>query len=81
MGKQIDAADILSQGILVFLKDGREALLKDEDVIDCAEKTGAFERAEALITVEEELVENQSRTNQIYHVSCFISSFGRKTLP
>jgi hypothetical protein len=39
MSKEIKDTDILSDGLLIVLEDGREALLKHEDVVDCAEKT------------------------------------------
>jgi hypothetical protein len=48
MAEEIKHADVLSEGLLLTLRDGREALIKHDDVIDCAEKTAAFERAEEI---------------------------------
>jgi hypothetical protein len=48
MADGIKHADVLSDGLLLTLKDGREALLKHDDVIDCAEKTAAFDRVEEI---------------------------------
>ena len=48
MAKEIKYADVLSKGLLLTLKDGREALINHDDVIDCAEKTAAFDRAEEI---------------------------------
>ncbi len=45
MSNEIKHADVLPDGLFVTLKDGREALLSGQDVIDCAEKTGSFEHA------------------------------------
>lgn len=41
--------DLLSDGrLLLALNDGREALVRDEDVIECAEQTKGFESVEEL---------------------------------
>lgn len=47
MADEIKHAGVLSGGlILIVLSDGREALVKHDDVIACAVKTASFERAD-----------------------------------
>ena len=49
MNGEIKQAEVLPDGLLISLTDGREALLNAADVLECAEKTGAFERAERVL--------------------------------
>ena len=37
-------ADVLSDGLLLTFRDGREALIDGKDILVCAEETSAFER-------------------------------------
>lgn len=49
MSNEIKGAEVLPDGLLLFLKDGREAILNEADVLECAEHSGAFERAERVL--------------------------------
>ena len=47
MQDELKHADVLSEGLLVTFKDGREALIPAKDVLACAEATQAFDRVKA----------------------------------
>ena len=52
MDKVIKHVELVPEGVLVEFKDGREALLDSETVVQCVEQTGAFDR---LSTLRDEL--------------------------
>jgi hypothetical protein len=45
MAREIKHADVLSEALVLTLQDGREAIIKHKDVIECAENTASFQRA------------------------------------
>ncbi|WP_041592640.1 hypothetical protein [Terriglobus roseus] len=46
MANEIKHADVLSEELLLTVDDGSVAIVKHQDVIECAQKTAGFERAE-----------------------------------
>jgi hypothetical protein len=46
MAREIRHADVLSEALVLTLEDGREAIIRHVDVIECAENTASFQRAQ-----------------------------------
>ncbi len=67
MSYQIKHADVVPDGLFVTLKDGREALLNEQDVIDCAEKSDAFAQASQVrAATEADAAEEESQATALH---------------